>query len=222
MKIVLGIPSGNRVKKLLNVIEKWQKVCGFDIAVITWDLETLEKVAESQIPNWLTHTVNMYSFAKNHNFIAKEYCECCPDWDVYICGADDLYPDEGVNKIAQVCEQNPGKVIWVRDGLFDALPTHPIITRGWYDKYGYIFDEDFRHNFTDTDLYVRCLKTGELVKCFQIRFDHRHYMKTCEPMDEIYRIGSETFQDDRARFYSKHTNADNVIDTRFEVPEVTV
>ncbi len=218
MKIVLGIPSGNRVKKLLNVIEKWQKVCDFDIAVITWDGETTDALRDKNV-FCLDVGFPIKSFAINHNELADFES---PDWDVYICGADDLYPDEGVNKIAQVCEQNPGKVIWVRDGLFDALPTHPIITRGWYDKYGYIFDEDFRHNFTDTDLYVRCLKTGELVKCFQIRFDHRHYMKTCEPMDEIYRIGSETFQDDRARFYSKHTNADNVIDTRFEVPEVTV
>lgn len=213
MKTVLGIPSGNRVYKLLKVIEKWRNACDFEIATATWDVKTVKAVNDV----FLYATNEMGSFACNHNMLAS----IVPDWDIYICGADDLYPANAISKIAPVCEQNPEKVIWVRDGLYDALPTHPIITRGWYDKYGCIFDEDYRHNFTDTDLFVRCLKAGEIVKCFDIAFDHRHPLKTGEPADDIYQVGAESFQADRARFYARHPDADRVITEMIsEVKEV--
>lgn len=214
MKIVLGIPSGQRVKKLLKCIESWKKVCDFKIVVITWECYTFNELAGKV--NWIYDAEVMQSFAKNHNYLAK----MIPDWDVYICGADDLFPGNAINKIPVVCEQNPDKVIWVRDGLFDAMNTHPIITRGWYEKYGYIFDEDYRHNFTDTDLFIRTLKAGELVKCFDIAFDHRHPLKNAADYDEIYNIGAESFQADRKIFYSKHPDADKVI--KEKIYETTV
>lgn len=198
MKIVLGIPSGQRTKKLLKCIESWQKVCDFEIHIITWDGYTTEALREKNV--YVLDVGEIQSFAKNHN----ELAEFIPDWDVYICGADDLYPEEGISKIEKVCEQNPRKVIWARDGLFNAQATHPIITRGWYDKYGYIFDEDFRHNWCDTDLFVRLLNSDEVIKCFNIGFDHRHPLKTGEPSDEIYQIGAETFMADKAIFMKKH------------------
>jgi len=126
------------------------------------------------------------------------------DWDAIICGADDLYPDFGMDLIEKVCQQNPDKVIWVKDGLFNQQPTHPIITKGWYEKNGYIFDEQFRHNFCDTDLYARTVKTGEVVKCFEIGFDHRHPIKTGRKPDEIYKLGNASYADDMKKFYKKH------------------
>lgn len=221
MKIVLGIPSGQRVKKLLKCIESWQKVCDFKICVITWDSETSDALRWKSEENDNVYVLDvglpMKSFAVNHNELAEFES---PDWDVYICGADDLYPCNNINKIEQVCEKYPDDVIWVRDSLFDAMNTHPIIARGWYDKYGYIFDEDYRHNFTDTDLFIRTLKAGELVKCFDIAFDHRHPLKNAADYDEIYNIGAESFQADRKIFYSKHPDADKVI--KEKIYETTV
>lgn len=213
MKIILGIPSGYRVKKLLKCIESWRKVCDFEIHVITWDGSTTDALRDYKRIYVLDVGLPMKSFAVNHNELAGFLSH----WDVYICGADDLYPGNAISEIEKVCQQNPGKVIWVRDGLFDAIPTHPIITRGWYEEHGSIFDEDYRHNFTDTDLFIRTLMAGEIVKCFEIGFDHRHPLKTGEPADEIYTIGNESFTADRKIFYRKHPNADQIMQDLLEI-----
>jgi hypothetical protein len=173
---------------------RWRKVTDFEIALYTWDDETSKAVNPDHL-----FKGEMQSFAKNHNLMAKTL-----DWDVYICGADDLYPSYGMEYIEKVAEKYPDKLIWVADGLFNRQPTHPIITRGWYEKYGFIFDEDFRHNFCDTDLFIRALKNDDVIKSSKIGFDHRHFSKTGKKPDKIYRIGQGSFEKDKKTFISKH------------------
>ena len=150
MKTILSIPSGYRVKKMLKCIQNWRRVCDFEIHVITWDGETIDALEGHGVYRLDVTDTPIQSFAKNHNKVAA-----FNDWDIFICGADDLFPLEGIHLIEPVCKENPDKVIWARDGLSDAQPTHPIITRGWYNKHGFIFDEDYKHNFCDTDLKGR-------------------------------------------------------------------
>jgi len=97
-----------------------------------------------------------------------------------------------------------GRIIWAKDGLFNKQPTHPIVTRQWYEKEGQIFDERFKHNFCDTDLFTRASQNGDVVKCFNISFDHRHPLKTGEDYDLVYRYGMETYKEDEKRFYEKY------------------
>lgn len=197
MKIVLAIPSGDRTEQLLKVIARWRKVApDFKIALYTWDKETTKFASKFVDYNF---NGDLQSFAKNQNLMAK----AIDDWDVWICGADDLYPESGIDLIEKVCTENPGKIIWVKDGCFNQQPTHPIITRGWYDKHGEIFDEQFEHNFCDTDLLYRASVNDEIVKCFDIGFDHRHYLKTGRKPDKIYKLGQSSFARDKKRFEAK-------------------
>lgn len=207
MNIVFSIPSGWRKEGLVNTILKWRKVCDFRIAVYTWDPETEKDV--SHITDELFFGA-FKSFACNHNFLARTV----NDWEVYICGADDLYPDFGISNIELLCEEFPDKVIWVKDGFLNQQPTHAIITRGWYDKYNSIYDENFKHNFCDTDLLARTLNANEIVKCFDIGFDHRHYIKTERKKDEIYKIGERSYAEDQRYFTEKNK------DKKFNVNDV--
>lgn len=203
MRTIVSIPSGHRAKQLAGLIEKWRKVTDFEIAVYTWCQET--KLAVSgKVDHFFEGELT--SFAINHNMMAREI----EGWDIFICAADDLYPEFGMSKIETACRMCPGKIVWAKDGLFDAQPSHPIVTRQWYDKYGIIFDESFRHNYCDTDLFVRLIEAREVVKCFDIGFDHRHYLKTGKPQDKIYEIGSRTFTDDQIIFNRKHANLPEV------------
>ena len=197
MKIVLAIPTGGRVEKIRKVIEKWRKACDFEIAIYTWDNET-KKAVDGKV-DYLFEG-ELQSFAKNQNLMAEKI----KNWDVFICGADDLFPESGIGHIETICRNNPDKVIWAKDGFLNKQPTHAIITRGWYNKYGYIFDEQFRHNFCDTDLFIRTANKSELVKCFQVAFDHRHPFKTGKKLDDIYKIGTASYAEDRRKFNTKH------------------
>lgn len=214
MKIVIAIPTGNRVRNIIKVVEKIRKVCGFLIAIYTWDPET--KAAINGKVDYLFEGP-LQSFAKNQNMMAA----MIPDWDGFICGADDLYPDFGMDLIPEVCRMENGNIIWVKDGLFNKQATHPIITRGWYEKHNKkIFDENYHHNFCDTDLFLSACLAGEMIKCFNIGFDHRHPLKDGRKPDDIYRLGQSTYVQDGEYFESKFTAEERT--RELETPEISL
>lgn len=203
----IAIPTGERTAKAVKCIEAWQAV-GVKVCVYTWDKETKKALTRKRFPLPSVPKVDILltgerqSFAILQNFMAKEI----GDWDVLICGADDLYPSSEVELIPRAAEQVPGTILWAHDGLFGQQPTHPIITRQWYDAHDEIFDEGFKHNFCDTDLFFRCGRMGEIVDCRNfIQFDHRHPSKTGARKDSLYRYGDRTFAGDKAYFELKHS-----------------
>ena len=212
MNIVLSIPSGQRTETLIDVIYKWRKVCDFKIAIYAWDEKTEKDV--SGLADYLWRG-ELASFAVNQNFVARNV----EAWDVFICGADDLYPGCNIGKIESVCRQCSDKILWVRDGFLDAQPTHAIITRGWYEKYGCIFDEKFKHNFCDSDLFMRAMQANEIVKCFDIAFDHRHYLRTNHKKDDIYKLGEKSYGEDDRYFKSKYTKEQLSVNIN-DIPEI--
>ncbi|MBA7590297.1 hypothetical protein ES708_32412 [subsurface metagenome] len=127
-------------------------------------------------------------------------------WDYMICGADDVYP-KYVKPLNEMAKLYDGKLIWVRDELFDVQMTFPVVTKGWYDNNKQIFDERFEHNFCDTDLQTRASQKGEVIKCFNVSFDHRHPLKTNEPLDELYKTSQSTYAADEKRYYDKYKTA---------------
>lgn len=193
MRIVVGIPSGGRAARLLEVCKAWQ-ARGFDLCVLTWDEQTARTVSplheEYAVPILLEETRR--SFAVNQNAMMREI----EDWDLWICGADDLFPGIRVEKLAQVAPRYNGKLLWCFDGMNPALMTHPVVTRGYFEKVGgKIFDERYTHNFCDTHLMMTA--AADIVKLVGIQFDHRWHEGG---IDEIYRIGNESFAADREKF----------------------
>lgn len=215
MNIYIAIPTGQRTERAVEVVRAWQGA-GVRVAVFTWDKDTYsalrqKRTAQNRLKRQpfkaMEATVDLLclgdraSFGRLQNFMAASI----PDWDVLICGADDLWPDKGTDMIGRAAQEVPGTILWAGDGLFNEQPTHPIITRGWYDKYGWIFDEGFYHNFVDTDLFLRASKENEVVDCRSfIQFDHRHPLKTGKKKDDLYRYGDRRFPHDKAYFGMKH------------------
>jgi hypothetical protein len=196
MKPLIAIPTGDRTEKALETVQKWHHTGLVDIVAYAWDQAT----ADALYPLCKKlFTGYRKPFSALQNFMAAN-----TRWKAFICGADDLWPSEGTEIIRYAAKEVDGKILWVRDGLFDQQPTHPIITRGWYKKHGQIFDEAFLHNFCDTDLFIRASREVEVVKCWQIGFDHRHWIKTKEKQDSIYHAGSRHWDHDKLEFKVKH------------------
>lgn len=200
MNIWIGIPTGQRTQKAVNVVNAWLDE-GVNVAVLSWDMHTIRALAQS--PAYLMSSAVRKSFAVNQNRIIHELHQTSKTWDAYICGADDLWPGSNIRKIAQAARQYPESVLWVFDGIMRDICTHPIITHGWYEKHLQIFDERYEHCYCDTDLLMQLRLSNEVVKVNGISFDHRHPIKTKEPKDEIYRIGNESFGRDKARYQAK-------------------
>ena len=195
--LVVGIPSGQRLEQCKAVIKAWRDQ-PVKIALLTWDSSYIDLY--DQVDYYIAQP-SRYSYAKNHNYTAKLTAD--EGWNGYICGADDLYPGSNIDKLEDVCIQRSNELIWVFDGLNPSIMTHPIVTRGYYEKKGYIFDEQFVHNFCDTDLLVR--EWRNTIRVVGVTFDHRWYRSGD---DEIYAIGRKSFEADKQRFIAKHGDKD--------------
>jgi len=198
MKIILAIPTGDRTERAVETAWKWYDTGAVKIVAYAWD----DKTAKALKP----FCKKIFrGFRKPFGVLQNYMAMAVKKWDVFICGADDLWPEEGTELIGPAAREVDGNILWVKDGLFNAQPTHPIITRGWYDKHGKIFDEGFMHNFCDTDLFVRASMAQEVVKCFDIAFDHQHWLKTKQPKDMIYDAGQRHWGHDKQYFQMKHS-----------------
>lgn len=218
MNVTIAIPTGQRTEQAVEVVRAWQSV-GVRVVVFTWDPETRaalmrERTWDQRLKRKLLTaqeaTVDRVwlgdraSFGRLQNYMAENTLDL--DWDVMICGADDLWPDKGTELIGKAAQEVPDTILWAEDGLFNEQPTHAIITRGWYNKYRQIFDEGFYHNFVDTDLFLRASKRSEVVDCRSfIQFDHRHPAKTGKKKDALYSYGDRMYPHDRAYFAMKHS-----------------
>jgi hypothetical protein len=204
MNITISIPTGHRTNQVVEVAKAWKRR-GFKVAIYTWDDETRNAFLTSKYWFWKQPTVDRLIKGKQASFgVLQNLLAANTDWDVLICGADDLWPvslREAIEAAARAC---PDKMIWVRDGCLNRQPTHPIITRGWYEAHERtIFNELYHHNFVDTDLFVRCALDDSVVKCFDIEFDHRHPFKTHIALDSVYRQGQSRYRMDEMFFQMK-------------------
>jgi hypothetical protein len=170
--IYVLIPTG-RVERTIKCVKAW-KEAGFTPIVSTWlpevyeatkDLcETVLSSDRSRHPHQINYLVDMV-------FTKKE------DAEAAISAADDLWPVSSYEEVLQAVRDNQGKILWTRDMLFDECNSHPVFTRDWWKPGREVFDPQFHHNYTDLDFMMRNLLDGDLVKCFDLSFDHRHPIK---------------------------------------------
>jgi len=200
--IFIMIPTGDRPQKALAVAKAWDSV-GISVIAYCWDDETYELLKPIALH---LYRGERKSFAVLQNFMAKE----TNGWKCMICGADDLYPSK-TKHLPRLAELYDGKILWVRDGLFNEGLTHAVITRKWYDNNNSIFDERFEHAYCDIDLMVTTSRRNEVVKCFTIEFDHRHYLKTKEKPDKIYQIALDASPADLKRFRDKYKDTNTFL-----------
>lgn len=193
---IIAIPTGNRLLKVEAVAKAW-KDAGYDIVIYTWDKETNDLL--SKITPYIIFDSERKSYAASQNLMAASFT----GWDYMICGADDVYPHY-IEPLREMAKLYDDKLIWVQDGLFNTQMTHTVVTKGWYKANGQIFDERFQHNFCDTDLQTRASQKGEIIRCFNIVFDHRHILRTKEKPDELHKRSNDTYAADKKRYYDKY------------------
>lgn len=190
--IWIGIPTGQRTKQAVEVVKAWSQYPEIRIVIYTWDKETFN---ECKPYAHLQFRGNRKTFPQLQNFLISQV-----DFDLYICGADDLFPGNAIEKLSRLPLTN---TYLIDDGIQKFQATHPVISKSWYQKHKYVFSEEFQHNYCDTDFFVRVCNKGELVEVSGISFDHRHCSRTGR-LDDIYRLGQNSFEQDRKTFIQKY------------------
>lgn len=200
--VFYALPTGDRPQKALAVVRAWKDV-GITVVAYCWDDETYNLLKD--VTPYLFRGERK-SFPVLQNLMAKQVT----GWECMICGADDLYP-HNLSQLEDTYKKFPGKILWVDDNITKFNLTHPVVTRQWYDNHDEIFDEQFTHCYCDRELYVQASRRGEIVKCFNIVFDHRHYLVTGEPLDKINKIAEAAREKDKERFYSKYKDTNSYL-----------
>jgi hypothetical protein len=127
------------------------------------------------------------------------------DADLFICIADDLTPPPGWDSVLRnaIRDTSVPFAIFVADQLAnDGLLRHPIMSRGLYERRGYVFDPDYYGVFCDNDLTTWCQVNQVPILRMRpelLKFHHAHDM-TGNPVtaqqnrSEAYRYGEATYR----------------------------
>lgn len=95
--------------------------------------------------------------------------------DLFVCISDDMacflgWDDALLNEVA-------GKedfYLKVRDGLQPTLVTLPIFDRAYYNRFGYVWNDNYFHMFCDQEATAVAIMLGKYIKS-DLLFPHNHY-----------------------------------------------
>lgn len=91
--------------------------------------------------------------------VCSDDTDCFEDWDV---------------ALLKVLEGKSDFCAKTDDGLQPTLITMPIMDRVYYERYGYVYQPEYKHMFVDQELTSVAIMTGKYIK-LDLSFPHNHY-----------------------------------------------
>lgn len=173
MKISIIHPTRNRPELALATRSKWvnRSVKGdyleFILSVDTDDFSDYSKfhsASEIVIKNPNRSAVEAINAAAkivtgDILIICSDDTDCPDDWDTLL-----LKELEGKSDFCAKTD----------DGLQPTLITMPIMDRIYYERYGYVYQPEYKHMFVDQELTAVAMMTGKYIK-LDLSFPHNHY-----------------------------------------------
>jgi glycosyltransferase involved in cell wall biosynthesis len=174
MKISVLCPSRGRPDKSFQTITRWMNRChqfGLNEFVISLDED------DPELGDYLTFNIGMNVIVnKNRSCVdAINNAAKVATGDVLIVVSDDTdCPDGWDESILKELEGKSDYLLKTKDGIQDYIVTMTVCDRKYYERDGFIYHPDFRHQFADT--YLTCLADirGRLIFS-DLEFPHRHY-----------------------------------------------
>lgn len=107
--------------------------------------------------------------------------------------ADDLWPCEHWDTLLLEClkdRMEEALVVWADNGTFWGRPVgeepHPLMTRSYYKRYGYVFNPIYKSHFADTEFFQVAKLDNAILDCRdQLKFDHRHFSESKRLKDSV-------------------------------------
>lgn len=118
-------------------------------------------------------------------------------YDILVLVSDDFdCPEKWGDKLFEFCIKNNLKsespfMIKTVDLIQDDILTLPILSKGFIDKFGYIYYPEYESMFADTDLYELGFENGIYYKSYLI-FEHLHYSVGKSNIDDTYKKENST------------------------------
>lgn len=114
--------------------------------------------------------------------------------EIYIAGADDTFaPRDWDQQLVRRLEDTskPAALLTGDGRRMDRLATCPIVTRGWVEKFGWLFPPEFRTMGPDSWISERASRDGCYIDALDLVFEHRHPYYGHGEVDEVYKKHNE-------------------------------
>lgn len=119
--------------------------------------------------------------------------------DIIIVISDDFEPIENWDlEILKIGGDKKDWILKTQDGIQNWIITLPIMDRAYYNRFGYIYNPEYKHMFCDTEITCVADLTGRKIES-NLVFKHNHYSvaggrdKTAEKADATWNQGEEVF-----------------------------
>jgi hypothetical protein len=105
-----------------------------------------------------------------------------------VTGEDFIYPVHWDHELYSAIRTKHDKdlVVWIRDGIQPRIMTLPILTKEYYNRFGYVYYPEYWSMFADTEFTEVAHKLGKVVDARHLLFRHNHYTIGGVPEDATY------------------------------------
>lgn len=197
MGISILHPSRQRAEKSFWVTRNWVTSAGCEVELIVSIDDNDPQRSEylrlySQADPFTTKVISNdnRSAVDAINNAAKE-----AKGDIFIVVSDDTecFRDWG-NVILNAVIGHRDYVLRVDDGLQKWIVTAPIIDRAYYNRFGYVYNPEYLHQFVDTEFTHVAHLLGRIIRRDDITLRHAHHSKRLCEMDDSYRRSEATYK----------------------------
>lgn len=123
--------------------------------------------------------------------------------NIIVVVSDDFNcPDNWDEKLLKEVEGKEDFFLKTKDGIQDFIITLPILDRKCYERFGYIYQPDFRHLWVDTEMAAVGHMTGRTIYS-DLFFEHCHYSVNKSKKDSINLKNDRTWNQGKRLFYQR-------------------
>lgn len=207
-KITCIHPTRGRKQQAINTAAKWLRY-----ADDPCDIEYIISVDDNDTDSWMpivrlrphvnsSSTMDIKTIRNNNRSAidAINNAAKIATGNVLIVVSDDTScPEHWDTLLLQQLEGKSDFCAKVDDGLQPTLVTMPIVDRVYYERYGYIYQNDYSHMFADQELTAVAILTGKYIK-LPLVFPHLHYTTGSNIFDDINAKNNATWAQGEALF----------------------
>jgi hypothetical protein len=195
MRISVIHPSRSRPKEAFITACKWRDNANNEFEYIL-SIDSDDKSLQSYISIFydygvtgICHTNDNTSAIQAINAAAK-----IATGDLFVVISDDFdCPEHWDTLLLKELEGKSDFLLKTDDGNQPTCVTLPILDRSYYDRFGYIYNPDYKHMWSDTEMTAVAIMNGRFVKS-DLKFDHLHYSFGKGVKDAINERNNATWQ----------------------------
>lgn len=194
MKISVIHPSRSRPEMAYSTANKWIERAGMEVEYI-FSLDRSDPKLKQYLSNPLGDSIMYCNDNKSAIQAINEAAKICTG-DLIVIVSDDF--DCPFDWALYLSDNYSGMhiddfIIKTPDGIQPTIITLPILSRKYYESFGYVYYPEYQHMFCDTEMTAVAHMTGKVIES-DIIFRHNHYIVGGMKKDAINIKNDATWQ----------------------------